>query len=123
FAHDNWTCLRYLLPALWALILAGMLGVEAIARSFPTEWARCVRHGAAILLVVWGGAMSCHQSRALGVFAIKPQEDAYIEASAAARAHLPLRSIVLSCHLSGALFYYTDFPILRWDGLNPAQFT
>ena len=38
------------------------------------------------------------------------------------REHLPPNAIVASMAASGALFYYTDLPILRWDSLPPEVF-
>ncbi len=29
---------------------------------------------------------------------------------------------MLCCHHSGSIYFYTDFPILRWDTLYPPQF-
>jgi 4-amino-4-deoxy-L-arabinose transferase-like glycosyltransferase len=123
FSHEAWTCLRYILPALPPLILAGMLGVEAIARLLAAGPARRLRHAAAVIIASWAVGMSWQWSRSHGVFSLKFHEDAYITASAAARTHFPPKTLVLCCHLSGAVFYYTDFPVLRWDVANPAEFT
>jgi hypothetical protein len=159
FSHEAWTCVRYLLPALPALILAAMLGVEAMARLFSRDaaagsrpatlhppgfpdgtpsglasrlpapssrWAhgsaQRLRRGAAVLIAVWAIGMSWYWSQRLGVFHIKHHENGYMTASAAARAHFPADTLVLSCHLSGAVFYYTDFPVLRWDAFNAHEF-
>jgi 4-amino-4-deoxy-L-arabinose transferase-like glycosyltransferase len=122
FSYEAWTCLRYILPALPALILGGMLGVEALARFLAPAPARRLRIAAAVLLVVWAAGVSWRWSPANGVFLIKHYEDAYAAASRAVRAQLPANALVLCCHLSGALYFYTDFPILRWDALTPPEF-
>jgi hypothetical protein len=122
FSHEVWTCLRYILPAIPALILAGMLGVEAIARSLATTRARRLRYGAAFLIAAWAVGMSWHWSQPHGMFYIKVYEDAYISSSAAARAHFPKDTLVLCCQSSGAVYFYTDFPVLRWDGITPVEF-
>ena len=100
-----------------------MLGVEAIARLLAAGPARRLRHAAAVIIASWAVGMSWQWSRSHGVFSLKFHEDAYITASAAARTHFPPKTLVLCCHLSGAVFYYTDFPVLRWDVANPAEFT
>ncbi|MGH7959530.1 MAG: ArnT family glycosyltransferase [Opitutaceae bacterium] len=123
FSHEAWTCLRYILPALPALILAAMLGVEAIARSCVISLAPHLRYGAAVLVAGWAVGMSWYWSRQSALFLIKGYEDAYATASTAARTHFPANTLMLSCHLSGALFYYTDFPVLRWDAITPDEFT
>jgi hypothetical protein len=30
--------------------------------------------------------------------------------------------MILSCHLSGAVYYYTGFSVLRWDAFSPGEF-
>jgi hypothetical protein len=122
FSHESWTCLRYILPAMPALILAGMLGVEAIARSVRSHWAVRVRTIAAFVIAVWAAGVSWKWSPANGVFHVKIYEDAYTSATTAARTLFPKNTLVLCCQTSGAVYYYTGFPILRWDALNPAEF-
>jgi 4-amino-4-deoxy-L-arabinose transferase-like glycosyltransferase len=127
FSHEAWTCLRYLLPAIPALIFAAMLGVETLARTFEARLTaapsmRWFRPAAAILLATWAVVMSWQWSRQSALWLIKGYEDAYISATAAAQAKFPANTLVLSCHMSGALFFYTDFSVLRWDALTPAEF-
>jgi hypothetical protein len=122
FSHEAWTCLRYILPALPALILAAMLGVEAIARALAARWTQRVRIGAAVILAGWAVGMSWHWSQRLAVFHIKHHEDVYLTASRAARTQFPADTMILSCHLSGAVYYYTGFSVLRWDAFSPGEF-
>jgi hypothetical protein len=46
----------------------------------------------------------------------------YQESCTWAREHLPADAILLTEQTSGALIYYTDFCIVRWDSLNPERF-
>ena len=122
FSHEAWTCLRYLLPGLPALILAAMLGVEAIARSMNAPAGHRLRPAAAAVLSLWAIGASWYWSGRNGLLQIKHYEDAYILGAEAARAQFPPNTLVLSCHLSGAVFFYTNFAVLRWDAATPDEF-
>jgi hypothetical protein len=122
FSHEAWNSLRYLLPGVPPLILAGLLGLEALARARPPASANRLRTAAAVVIAGWAAGVSWHWTRAQGVFHIPRHEASYISSPAAARAEFPPGTLVLSCYTSGSLYYYTDFPILRYDAVTPAQF-
>ncbi|MES2697085.1 MAG: hypothetical protein V4773_26710 [Verrucomicrobiota bacterium] len=123
FSHEAWTCLRYILPGIPALIIAAMFGVEAIARSLAEgRRAPLVRRVAAVVLAGWAVGMSSYWSPRNSVFHIKHHEDAYITSAAAALAQFPKNAMVVCCHTSGAIYHYTDFPVLRFDGMPPGEF-
>lgn len=122
FSHESWTCLRYLLPALPALILAAMLGIEALARGSGPTLAPRIRLASAVVLAAWAIGVSWFWSPRNLVFHLKQQEDAYITSAHAARAHFSENTLVLSCHTTGALYHYTDFPVLRYDAVSPEEF-
>jgi hypothetical protein len=121
FSHEAWSGLRFILPAIPALILAGACGLEAIARRHeknPGAW----RLGLAFGLVVWAVAGSWYWCNQLGVFQTKGYEDTYAAAAMAARERFPQGSLVVCSQTSGAVYYYTDFPVLRWDHINRPKF-
>ena len=121
--QESWSCLRFLLPALPALIFAALLGVDAGSRLFPSHWPACVRASAAILLIAWSTAISWYWTRKFGVLYVKGYEQVYADANAAARAQLPNNALIVASFLSGGLYFYTDFPVLRWDQIKPTDFT
>ena len=49
-------------------------------------------------------------------------EQVYRAASLWATEHVPPRAVMLSVQTSGALDYYTDFVVVRWDYLDPERF-
>jgi len=122
FSHETWSSLRYILPATAALILIALLGLEAIARRFPTSRRPTVRAAAAAIVILWAITGSIHWTKKLGVFYTKGYEDAYTDSARAARATFPKDSLVVSGATCGALYTYTDFPILRADHIDPARF-
>ena len=122
-SHEAWTCLRFILPALPALIIGGMLGVDALARFRPGAGVARFRAVAAVMLGAWAVIAAWRWAPPHAVFYTKRYEDAYTAACLAARTQLPKNALVVSCYASGAVHYYTDFAILRWDHLTTtAQF-
>ncbi len=121
-SHEDWSCLRFVLPALPALILAGLLGLETLSRLLPSHWPVCVRATAGIVLIVWTLGGSWYWTRKQGILYIKGYEEAYAEANAAAKKTFPPDALVVTSLLSGALYFYTDFPILRFDLVSAEDF-
>ncbi len=122
-SHESWSCLRFLLPALPALIFSALLGLETLLRLAPAPRFPALRAITAGLLVVWSLAASHHWTRQLGILYTKGYEQVYEDANLAARTQLPRDALVVSSFLSGALYFYTDFSVLRWDHLNATDFS
>src|SRR5258708_4653417 len=53
----------------------------------------------------------------LSLFEHRSGEKIYLDAAEWALHHAPNNSIILTSGFSGAIFYYTDLPIVRWDGI------
>jgi hypothetical protein len=121
-SHEVWWCLRFILPAVPALIVAALLGVEALARGPGGRWPRIFRPAAAGLLAAWAIGASWYWSPRLAVFAMKRYEQAYADGARAARERFPAGTVVLSSAFSGALYYYTDFAVLRSDQVEAPVF-
>ncbi len=121
-SHEVWWCLRFILPAVPALILAALLGVEALARGPGRRWPRAFRGAAALALALWALGASWYWSPPLGVFMMKRFEQVYADASLAARDRLPKNALVVCSAFSGSLYFYTDFAVLRSDQLEAPSF-
>ena len=74
----------------------------------------------AATLVVLGRSVVWHQR--LNATHIGHGESIYPEACQWAKTHLPPDALVVTQQTSGAFFYYTDFPLVRWDTLKPERF-
>jgi hypothetical protein len=122
-AHESWSCLRFLLPALPALIFSALLGLEALLHLTPPAHTPTLRVVAAVLLVAWSVVASHHWTRKLGVLYTQGYEQVYEDANLAARTQLPRDALVVASFLSGALYFYTDFAVLRWDHINATDFS
>lgn len=115
FTREVWWGLRFLLPATPALIVSGLIGLEATTQS-PR-----VRAALAAGLAAWAAGLGWFWTKKNHLLFTKGYEQAYADAAAAARAQFPPQTLVIAGAQSGALFYYTDFAILRWEFVNSAQ--
>lgn len=61
-------------------------------------------------------------SRHLHAFSIGRNERVYPETAFWLQEHLPANAVVAAMQTSGALFYYTKFPVIRWNSIAPADF-
>jgi hypothetical protein len=121
-SREVWWCLRFILPVLPALIVAGLLGVEALARRRDAPRAQRLRNVSALALSLWAVGNAWYWTPRLGVFMMKQYEQAYADGSRAARAQLPDDAVVLSFAFSGSLYFYTHYAILRWDQMEAPAF-
>jgi hypothetical protein len=122
FSHDAWTYLRYILPALPPLILAALLGVEALARGPAIRWSRRFRPVVALVLTLWVVGNSWYWTRNLYTLYVPGYERAYQEAVQQVRERAPANALILCCNTSGAIYYYTEMPTLLFDTLEPEEF-
>jgi hypothetical protein len=120
--HETWWYLRFLMPAFPPAIVGSLLVGRALvtraraALRVPSSppvhvLAGCLLGGLVIAHNAWWG-------RQLGVLSVGQNEYAYVEAAQWTRDHLPSNAPILAMQVSGAFFYYTDFPVLRYDQLD-----
>lgn len=117
FAGETWWYLRFLLPAFPAVIIAGLLVLQHIAAQSRRT------HALALTLLFAGFISQFVLTRQLIPTSIRDGERRYYRACAWLNENLPRNAIVASCQLSGAQFYYTAFPLLRWDQLPRDEMT
>lgn len=91
---------------------------SGLDRKGPSREADLVLAGALALVI---GAGLAHTGR-FGTLGLHDGETVYREAALGTLARVPPRSIVFSMQTSGALAYYTDFVVARWDFLEPERF-
>ncbi len=121
--HETWWYLRFLLPAIPALLIGAawaasrVLGMLTRDRVWPPV---IIFLGLAVALrfalreeMLW--------DRNFNVLDAGQGEDTYRRAALWLHDHAPAGSAMLAMQTSGALFYYTDFPIVRWDQLDPTS--
>ncbi len=116
-SHQVWWCLRFILPAVPALIFAALLGLDVLLEKRPRALA-----AAAAVLGLWATAASWYWTVHLNTLLVPTYERAYIEVGTWARTNLPANSVVVCLHDSGAIYYYTPLAVLRWDHVAPTRF-
>jgi len=115
YTHETWWYLRFLLPAVPALVLGGLL----VLQHAWEEWGRR-RMVAGLLILLLAGQLgaSWKLGRELNVLEAGEGERVYLEACQWARKHLPKDAIIAAEQASGAVSYYTDYTMLRWTNLD-----
>jgi hypothetical protein len=119
--HQTWWYLRFLLPAAPAIVVGGLLVTRRIASAWnPTLSAGAARGVwlAALALLVANGVGWTHSLHALS---IGKGERKYALVAEWLEGRLPPDAVLLSMQASGALFYYTDYAIVRWDSVEGAE--
>lgn len=122
YSHDDWTYLRYILPAVSALILAGLVGVEALARGRGARWPRAFRPVGALALTLWAAGSSWYWTRNLHTLYVPVYERAYEDAARLVRERVPDHALLVCCNVSGAIYFYTSLPTLLFDTVEPEDF-
>ncbi len=123
--YEGWFYLRFLLPAIPALLLGLLLTVQSVQQwwsqrklNAPSNWWPAIAT-AFLCATVFGFEAS--------MIARKPILETRNEQYALSRSvrwadkQLPANAIVISMEMSGALRFYTNHPILRWDFTKPNQ--
>ncbi|MGA2016032.1 MAG: hypothetical protein ABSH26_03695 [Opitutaceae bacterium] len=120
WTHQDWWFLRFLLPAAPPLIVAGLTVlracIEALRERFPLGR---VRVAAAVLILAAVG-VEVGRIGPLGAWSIGGGERKYGRVAAWLASNVPRDSAVIAHEMSGALFYYTGFTIVRADQLDRA---
>lgn len=112
----NWWSLRFVLPAAPALVVGFLLCLRAsLDRLAIAGWA-------AALLLAGALAEELVCGHRLRVLQSSRGETAYPNAVAWLQAHAPASSIVAAMQASGAVYYGTGLPIVRWDEITPSGF-
>jgi hypothetical protein len=81
-----------------------------------------VRAIAASVLALWSVGLGWYWTAKFHLLLTKTYEQAYADSTAAARTHFPSNALVVAGQHSGAIYYYTPFPVLRWELVNASEF-
>lgn len=119
FTHMAWWFLRFVLPAFPPLIVAALHGLRGFSGRKPGRVSPPVAWLAVAGIIFIHGAV---WTRVLRGYKSGADERNYRETASWLQANLPPQAIICTMQNSGALFYYTDFTLLRWDAIAPDQF-
>ena len=120
WTHEQWWFLRFVLPAAPAMIVGGLLAVslwlEGLKERYTVPWS-----GILPALVLFAAvAVEARQRGPLRETRwVGHGEMKYGRVATWLTSHLPKDAVIVASQSSGALFYYTDFTILRHDEMTP----
>jgi hypothetical protein len=114
---EEWWYLRFLLPAMAALLALLAAAIILIGRALPRQWGAPVAMSLTLLVLA---ATSRFSGRHAPVNDVREAERRYVEVGVFVRDALPGNAIVLSVQESGSVRHYAGRPIVRWDLIDRA---
>lgn len=112
FRFEEWWYLRFLLPAIPAVLVLMSTGMVAIGRLFPRPWRRLAVIAVAIGLI----AYTTRFNIGFGMFGpMTGGERRYADVGDYLRRALPADAVVLTVQHSGSVRYYAGRMTIRWD--------
>lgn len=119
--QEAWWCLRFLLPAMPALILGGALGIEALRRRLEGRTI-LVWRWSVVAIAIWAAVLGWRWSGKVNALGPSQAEAPYREIATWIDEHAPRNAVVASLYASGAVHYYTKCAVLRWDMIGRREF-
>jgi hypothetical protein len=119
FTHETWWYLRFLLPAAPALVIGGLLGVRLIVARCMTPLRAWICLAVALLVC---GVNAGYWAKKFKPLNSGRGEDVYPLTAAWLREHVPAKAVIVTMQTSGALRFYTDFTLVRWDQIQPPDY-
>jgi hypothetical protein len=120
FTHETWWYLRFLLPAVPALVIGSALVLRTVLLRSKggQEWAASPL--GFVLSLGFVVAASVGLTMALGAMRGGDAELRYGELTEWMKVNLPADAACLTMQASGSVYYNTRFTILRWDMMDRA---
>jgi hypothetical protein len=123
----GWWRLRFVLPALPAIIISALLVALAVIRLAKVRWGHraVVWRGVNTILVgclIWNLAASVYWLTARRVWEVGARDDIFPTCVAWAERQAPANAAFLAMEASGAIYYYGHRPIVRYDHLDEASY-
>lgn len=112
---DNWTYLRFLLPAYPAMFVLMAAGVRALSARMPLA----ARPAVVMLFAAAAVSSAVQFAKDEQVFHWRDHEQRYVRAAARASGLTPATAVLFSSQHSGSLRYHADRMTLRYDLLPP----
>jgi hypothetical protein len=109
---EEWWYLRFLLPALPALLVLMSTGMVVLARRLPRAWGLVAVTAVTLLML----AYTTRVSQAHGIFGpSNADERRYADVGVYIQQTLPGNAIIFSVQQSGSVRYYSGRTTIRWD--------
>ena len=112
YYFETWSFVRFLLPAIPALLVLMATGLVAVGRRLPRPWGHVAVAFVTIVLLVYTTRFSIGQ----GMFGpLKDGERRYADVGAYIHQALPADAVVFSVQQSGSVRFYGGRVTVRWD--------
>jgi len=121
-SQQAWWYLRFILPGIPALILLALLAIQRTAERFGGGRPRPAIFATALVVAVSPLVVFSHWEHRLHVRLLKSYQQLYLDVPAWLNQHCPPGSMVAGLTLTGSIYYYTDFPVLRYDLIEKEDF-
>jgi 4-amino-4-deoxy-L-arabinose transferase-like glycosyltransferase len=118
--YDAWWYTRFLLPGIPALILGALLTARDVA-GLLKEPSRAVQRVVLLILLLVTLGCEWYYVRHFNVLITGDVDLANASSCQWADQKMPDQSLVASMQMSGALKFYTQRLIVRWDMVEPSQ--
>ncbi len=122
---ETWWYLRFILPVFPALIALALVGLRRLVRKIAgppaagTPWWRPAGAAALTLVIaVTSVRIQVRTTQDQGALETGASERIYPAACAWMRQQVPGDALLIGMQMSGALTFYDDRPMLRWDQLS-----
>ena len=117
---ETWWYLRFILPVFPFLVLAAAM----VAQRLTDYWSASFGRGALIaVMALFALNYLFNLNRKLDVTAIKSADKAYHDTNIWLQANVPANSIMAAMQASGALHYYADYSLVRYDLMSAKEFS
>lgn len=117
---ETWWYLRFILPMFPVLILCAAMVAQKLTDLLPSQvW----RASLLALVVLLGSNHLFKLNHKLDVTSVRHADQAYLDTMQWLKNNAPDNAVVTAMQASGALHFYTDFPLVRYDLLPPEEFT
>ena len=117
FTHRDWWYLRFILPVFPSLLAIGAAAGEKLAHLIDRSMPRWCAGAAAAAIIAANGYASWHN---LHLKNTGPSVRTFAAMETLVRAHVPPSGVVLAMEASGALYFSTQYTLVRWDSIDDA---
>ncbi len=115
FTHETWWYLRFLLPAVPAIVVGSLLVLRSLFARAPGRHVSdlgTLAFAASLALVLGCSEAVSHYLHPLNVGRMEHQYERITDWMAK---NIPSDAVCVTMQASGAMFYYTHFTFIRWD--------
>lgn len=116
---ETWWYLRFILPAFPCLILLAMMTAQKLSVRWTSD-RRALALCTVILIATAGWQAKLNKT--LHAADVSLGESAYTHTTDWLKNNAPHSAIMAAMQMSGALHFYTEFPLLRYDLIPPDHF-